>query len=206
MAARREEGADVPTNFRLQCQICAAMSDRVGVIPTERDKAMLREFTAQHRRCADGLVGYDPADAVASREDGWTPGQGGPFGSPKAAPVSVRRPHGHVHYTGPYGEEQEADTISCSHCRLHMEWRAGVEKAVGFCWRCYNGKPGSGVTCGSKACEECVPFEQRLCNMEAGRDPLRPRPAQTCVLPRGFAGAVLLEKQNGPVEATPGGS
>lgn len=178
---------------RLQCLVCGEKSEPVDPVDlSPRNRQMLAEFRDLHVRCADALVGFAREHAVESRPDGWAPPQCGPFGSVKADPKSAPRPHGHCEYTGPYGEIQEVDTISCCHCRKHWEFRAGVEKRLGFCAMCYNGTPGSGTTCGRPECLEHVPFLQRLENIEAGLPMLTPKAPQVTV-PAGFAGGVLLE-------------
>ena len=58
-------------------------------------------------------------------------------------------------------------TVQCVHCGAHHVVKEAFERAVlgklGFCARC------NGITCGKDLCNECVPMEQQLENMEAGR-------------------------------------
>ncbi|MDE2102184.1 MAG: hypothetical protein KGL39_33370 [Patescibacteria group bacterium] len=180
----------------MECNVCGAksvtVSDRFQMTPAE--KQALREFMAQHQECAAALEGFSATDAVSSRPDGWTAPQVGAFGAPKAQPRSALRPHGHFEYTGPYGETQIGDTVSCCHCRRHHEVRAGLEKNLGFCALCYDGTPGSGVTCGRPECQQHIPYELRLDNCDRGLPELTPANPQVSVprLPAGFANAVLL--------------
>lgn len=180
----------------LECNICGVHSvtvqDRYQL--TEIEKQALREFVQEHTRCAQAREGFRPEDACTARPDGWTPPQVGPFGSDKPDPRSTPRPHGYFEYMGPYGEVQRGDTISCCHCRKHMEVRAGLERQLGFCALCYNGKHGSGTTCGGAACQTHIPFERRLENIEAGRPILTPLVPQASLA--GLGGAVLLERSD----------
>lgn len=95
-------------------------------------------------------------------------------GTPRAA--SGKHLAGHTKTTGPYGELIDADVLQCVHCRHTWEIVAGSGVARGFCSRC------CGYTCGSRACMECVPYEQRLENEEAGLPRLTPRREQAAVL------------------------
>ena len=58
-------------------------------------------------------------------------------------------------------------TVQCVHCGAHHVVKEAFERAIlgtlGFCSRC------KGITCGRAMCEVCVPAEQQLENMEAGR-------------------------------------
>lgn len=62
-----------------------------------------------------------------------------------------------------------SDTVQCVHCSRIWKWQVGSGKWRGFCLAC------NGFTCGTRRCDACVPIEQRLENMEAGR-PLDYRP------------------------------
>jgi hypothetical protein len=62
----------------------------------------------------------------------------------------------------------EAATIQCVHCGRHWVARPGSGRIRGFCLRCH------GPICGP-GCAECVPIEQQLDNLEAGR-PILHRP------------------------------
>lgn len=72
---------------------------------------------------------------------------------------SLRRPDGYARIVGPEGV-QEFDTQQCVHCgfSFHMVKGSGVTR--GFCMRC------SGVTCGSKLCDTCIPLEAQIEHME----------------------------------------
>ena len=81
--------------------------------------------------------------------------------------ASVRRPSGLLITTpDDGGAETQLDTVRCVHCGRHHVYLQAVLQAIrgglGFCPRC------NGITCGEK-CEACVPAEQQLENMEAGR-------------------------------------
>jgi hypothetical protein len=56
----------------------------------------------------------------------------------------------------------EEKTVQCMHCGRHFTMRRGSGKVRGFCMKC------NGFFCGPQ-CEPCVPMEQQLENMEAGR-------------------------------------
>lgn len=167
-------------SFRLQCEVCGAKSRAVEAPQAlgAAEREALLEFRAEHRATCGG--GEEVAGASAASVP-----QGGPFGSTKAAPVSARVPHGHFEYTGPYGEIQEGDTLSCCHCRAHWEVRLGSGKLRGYCARC------GAYTCGRAACDECVPYERRLENCEAGLPELTPAAPSVLVpaLPRRLLGA-----------------
>lgn len=81
--------------------------------------------------------------------------------------ASVKKPSG-VLITTPEegGPEVQVDTVQCVHCGRHWVWERAVLEAMkgelGFCQRC------GGITCGA-ACQACVPQEQQLENIEAGR-------------------------------------
>lgn len=62
----------------------------------------------------------------------------------------------------------ECKTLQCVHCGGHWIASPGSGKIRGFCMRC------NGPICGP-GCAECVPVEQMLENIEAGR-PLGFRP------------------------------
>jgi hypothetical protein len=175
--------------LRLQCDVCGARSAPVDEEPSGRDRQMLAEFRALHDGCA-GVAG----DTVSAWPEGYVFPQGGPFGSPKPPTHSTPRPHGHFERTGPYGELETGDLLSCCHCRHFWEVRVGSGRTRGFCALCHDGRPGTGYTCGRPECDAHVPYEVRLENVEAGRHPLTPPPALAAVpeLPTGFAGAVVV--------------
>lgn len=72
---------------------------------------------------------------------------------------TVRNPHGYVTRGDEKGHPVEADTIQCCHGGEHFEMIEGSGTRRGFCMKCM------AITCGSLACDPCVPFEKRL---EAG--------------------------------------
>lgn len=89
----------------------------------------------------------------------------------RGQPRSVRSPAGYTKTTGPFGEVVDCDTLSCSHCHGQWEVVAGSGKLRGFCNRC------AGYVCGRPECmNQCLPFEARLENIEAGRHELTPVP------------------------------
>jgi len=81
--------------------------------------------------------------------------------------ASVTKPNGLI-ITTPWdgGPETQQDTVQCVHCGQHWVWEKAILSAIqgglGFCTRC------NGITCGD-ACQACVPQEQQLENIEAGR-------------------------------------
>lgn len=96
----------------------------------------------------------------------------------------VLKPHGHLISVSPDGNTDDAwDTVNCCHCGLPMVIRPGSGKVRGFCGRC------GGIFCGPH-CEECVPVEQYLENIEQGR-PLDYRPIRVAV-PAAPPGRILL--------------
>ena len=71
----------------------------------------------------------------------------------------------------------EVGTLSCAHCGGQWIPRPGSGIVRGFCQRC------NGYICGP-GCEACVPLDQYLSNLEAGRDPhFRP-----IIVPTSFGG------------------
>lgn len=142
---------------RLQCDVCGEKSEPVTYPYSLNDLVVLANFRSRHDRCVNRrLVVVQPLPQV------------GAFGSVKAVPVHVRKPHGHFAITGPYGEGQEGETLSCCHCGKHWEVRKGSGIDRGFCQNCM------GYVCGPN-CYDCIPVEQRLANIEAGRPILTPR-------------------------------
>lgn len=75
--------------------------------------------------------------------------------------------------------EQQLEFIRCCHCGKHHPARGAVGlllagvPALGYCSRC------DGVHC--PQCVACVPVEQRLDNLEAGRAVDAARPVQILV-------------------------
>lgn len=176
--------------MRLQCSICGGKSGAVASLPpSAREAAMLAEFRLQHNTvCVNGERLVYPGGAVEREPERPVP-QGGPFGSPRPPPLAARRAHGHFERTGPYGEQEEGDTLSCCHCSRHWEVRVGSGRTRGFCSRC------CGYTCGAAACDVCVPVEARRKNVEAGRPVLTPTPPQILV-----PDLSDVEDYGGPVE------
>ena len=81
--------------------------------------------------------------------------------------ASVSKPDGVLITTDDdTGKESQLDTVQCVHCGRHWLWEKAVQEAMGgklgFCQSC------AGITCGA-ACQACVPKEQQLENIEAGR-------------------------------------
>lgn len=138
---------------RLQCVVCEATSDVASEDLSADDLLMLAAFKGKHDQCLARLQAAPTC---------------GPFGSPKSEPKHVRKPHGHFEITGPYGELQEGSTLSCCHCGKHWEVRKGSGIERGFCQNCM------GYVCGP-SCYDCIPVEQKLENIEAGRPLLTPR-------------------------------
>lgn len=90
-------------------------------------------------------------------------------------PKAVRQPDGYSKTTGPYGEVFDCDTLSCCHCGFTWEVVVGSGIERGVCHKCST-MTRVAYTCGKPECDVCIPFEQRLDNLEHGRDMLAPRP------------------------------
>ena len=58
---------------------------------------------------------------------------------------------------------EEIATLQCVHCGMHFTIGHAPKKVRGMCLRC------NGPICGPKCAGKCVPVEQMLENMEAGR-------------------------------------
>lgn len=60
------------------------------------------------------------------------------------------------------GPEQHIDLIQCCHCQQVFPFvrNSGVER--GWCMNCGQ------ITCGRHECDDCVPWQQMIANMEAG--------------------------------------
>jgi len=65
-------------------------------------------------------------------------------------------------------------TLQCCHCGAHWEHRPGSGVVRGYCARC------NGPVCGP-CCKECVPYMQRIENVEAGRPAMTPKPTMISV-------------------------
>lgn len=84
--------------------------------------------------------------------------------------MSSRREAGLITISDPGSDKPllEAATIQCVHCGRHWVPQPGSGRTRGFCMRC------NGFICGPE-CQECIPVEQMLENIEQGR-PLNYRP------------------------------
>lgn len=91
----------------------------------------------------------------------------------------LTKPSGYSVETGPYGEMVVRSLFSCCHCGFTWEAPSdsvGGQQAGGFCGKCV------GFLCRNPDClKECVPFERRLENEEAGKPRLTPGPARVVV-------------------------
>ena len=81
-----------------------------------------------------------------------------------AAPIGKR---GGTLISTPYagGPITQQDTVCCQHCSYSSVWVTGSEKWWSICQRC------GGLRCGRECCQKngCIPQEQEIENMEAGR-------------------------------------
>lgn len=69
-----------------------------------------------------------------------------------------RKPSGAIMLDG----IEVAHTLQCCHCGGHYVSVKGSGKRRGFCMKCM------GVTCGSVKCDNCIPTEKMLDNIEKG--------------------------------------
>ncbi len=92
--------------------------------------------------------------------DGDLPYLGGQ--APAVKQHTVRRPQGQITISEPDVALQEYDTQNCCHCSKVFKVVPGSGTKRGFCFLC------SAVTCGSTACDGCVPMERQLELMEGG--------------------------------------
>lgn len=76
-----------------------------------------------------------------------------------------RKDGGLLEVFGSDGGMKAFKTVPCVHCGGQFVPTPGSGKIRGFCHNC------DGFVCGP-ACMQCVPVEQYLENLEAGRDPL----------------------------------
>ena len=60
------------------------------------------------------------------------------------------------------GPEVQADLVQCCHCQRIFVYQRGSGNVRGFCMGC------SGITCGCRACDVCVPWQQLIANLGAG--------------------------------------
>lgn len=72
---------------------------------------------------------------------------------------TLRKPDGYARILTEQGVE-EFDTQQCVHCNQIFHMVKGSGTTRGFCLKCM------GVTCGSKPCDVCIPFEAQLEHME----------------------------------------
>ena len=56
--------------------------------------------------------------------------------------------------TGPEGVEFEAELMACCHCGRQWEYKPGSGKDRAWCNRC------KAITCGSKKCDPCTPYNK----------------------------------------------
>lgn len=77
--------------------------------------------------------------------------------------------------TGLCGELKRGETLSCVHCQAIWVVRPGSGIQRGYCGNC------GGYHCGAPACRECVHWERKVENIEAGRPLLTPMPASILV-------------------------
>lgn len=84
--------------------------------------------------------------------------------------MAIRRDDGYVIIADPGSDKPilEIASVQCVHCGGHWIPQPGSGKIRGFCMRC------NGPICGP-VCQECVPTDLLLENMEKGR-PLNFRP------------------------------
>lgn len=84
--------------------------------------------------------------------------------------MAIRRDDGYVIISDPGSDKPilEIASVQCVHCGGHWIPQPGSGKIRGFCMRC------NGPICGP-GCQECVPTDLLLENMEKGR-PLNFRP------------------------------
>lgn len=76
--------------------------------------------------------------------------------------ITARKTHGYRVITDPSGKViSESDSHMCPHCGLHFEIVPGSGIRRMWCGKC------NAVCCGSEACAECVPWEQKMCEIEA---------------------------------------
>ena len=61
------------------------------------------------------------------------------------------------------GGQQVASTTQCPHCGAHFVMVPGSGTRRAWCTRCH------AVTCGSVACDACVPLEARLEHAEGSK-------------------------------------
>lgn len=60
------------------------------------------------------------------------------------------------------GAEQQIDLVQCCHCQQTFPFVRGSGVKRGWCSRC------AGITCGRIECDDCVPWQEMLWQMEQG--------------------------------------
>jgi hypothetical protein len=75
---------------------------------------------------------------------------------PSTPQASVLRPHSLIIVTSGDGKETVTDCLQCVHCQKVMRVVRGSGRKRGFCFKCM------GPTCGTEACQSCVPVEKGL--------------------------------------------
>lgn len=84
--------------------------------------------------------------------------------------ASLHKPSG-ILITEPIdgGPKEYHDTYRCRHCTRHWVHTKATARNRGSCWRC------GGPVCGKADCtNQCIPYEVRLENVEAGRPEMTP--------------------------------
>jgi len=59
--------------------------------------------------------------------------------------------------------KHELETRQCVHCGKHWVYQPGSGRKRGFCLACH------GITCGSRVCDEHIPFEKKVEDYEKGK-------------------------------------
>lgn len=65
----------------------------------------------------------------------------------------MKRADGYVIITNEFGIPDEYDTKQCCHCGCHFKKIKGHKVLRGYCMKCKT------VTCGSKICDTCSPYQ-----------------------------------------------
>lgn len=69
---------------------------------------------------------------------------------------SGRGAAGFIQVYEPGADAVEQETRRCCHCGSHWTYQPGSGTTRGFCMSC------SGLTCGSEACNSCLPYEAMI--------------------------------------------
>lgn len=67
-----------------------------------------------------------------------------------------KRASGELIITDDNGNETVKETMKCCHCQYTWILERGSGRVRGFCTKCND------VTCGSKECMSCIPFQKKL--------------------------------------------